>query len=162
MIKTPVSMILCVALCGCAVNRQHFNNFAEKDLGSLPKNTKGEPIVFLQQKYTQGDRYDTRPMFGALPPMAAATAVNVVVGVLATDGVLNNTEPSRVTVRFRSYEGGPPLSDDDRRISRAIWPDFNRLRQDAWAVVRRDADGQLYLVPCLAAEGCEPVTGNKQ
>lgn len=161
MIRTPASLILCAVLCGCAVNRQHFNTFSEKDLGSLPKSTKGESIVFVQQKYTQGDRYDTRPTFGALPPMAASTAVNVVVGVLATDGVLNNTEPSRVTVRFRSYEGGPPLSDDDRRISRAIWPDFNRLRQDAWAVVRRDADGQLYLAPCLVEEGCEPVNGTK-
>lgn len=162
MIRTLASLSLCAVLCGCAVNKQHFNNFVEKDLGSLPKSTTGEPIVFVQQKYTRGDRYDTRPTLGALPPMAASTAVNVVVGVLATDGVLNNTEPSRVTVRFRPYEGGPPLSDDDRRISRAIWPDFNRLRQDAWAVVRKDADGQLYLAPCLVADGCEPVTGNKQ
>lgn len=162
MIKTPIAMMLCVVLCGCAVNRQHFSNFAEKDLGSLPKNTKGEPIVFLQQKYTQADRYNTGPALSVLPPMPASSVVNVVVGALATDGVLNNTDSSRVTVRFRPYEGGPPLSDDDRRISRAIWPDFNRLRQDAWAVVRKDADGQLYLAPCLVADGCEPVTGNKQ
>lgn len=162
MAQTLVSLILCVVLSGCAVSRQHFNNFAEKDLGSLLKNTKGEPIVFLQQKYTQGDRYDSRPALSALPSMPASSVVTVVVGALATDGVLNNTDSTRVTVRFRPYEGGPPLSDDDRRISRAIWPDFNRLRQDAWAVVRKDADGQLYLAPCLAEEGCEPVNGTNQ
>lgn len=161
MIKTPSPLILCVVLCGCAVNRQHFTSFSESDFASLRKSANGEPVVFVQQKYTQGDRYNTRPVLGTLPPMSASAVVNVVVGALATDGVLNNTPPSRVTVRFRPYEGGPPLSDDDRRLSRPIWPDFNRLKQDAWAVVRKDAEGQTYLAPCLIEEGCELTTGNR-
>lgn len=159
--KNLGALIGCIVLCGCAVRPQHFNSFSESDFASLRKNAKGEPVVFVQQKYTQGDRYNTRSVLGTLPPMSESTVINVVVGALATDGVLNNTSPSRVTVRFRAYEGGPPLSDDDRRISRSVWPDFNRLKQDAWAVVRKDAEGQIYLAPCLFEEGCELVNGSK-
>lgn len=161
MIRIGIAACVIAILSGCAVNRQHFDNFSESDFASLRKNARGEPVVFVHQKYTQADRYNTRPVLGTLPPMSASAVVNVVVGALAMDGVLNNTPPSRVTVRFRPYEGGPPLSDDDRRISRPVWPDFNRLKQDAWAVVRKDAEGEIYLSPCQIEEGCELANGNK-
>lgn len=136
-------------LAGCAVNPQHYNSFSQADFGALAKNTKGEPVVFVQQKYTQNDRY--RTPIEVLPPMA----VGVFAAIVAVDVAATHAPSQTVTVRFRAYEGGPPLSDDDRRLSRPLWPDFNRLRQDAWAVVRLDPDGQPYLAPCLADEGCD-------